>query len=204
MGEDWSWLHEHSLKGLRGSPGKSLDLPKWQETIVSRCVRRGDSEHCLNELQRCVWAVAISVDTRDGHEMLRLLLQPPRILCASTGHYPHLPSCEPVQPANARVLWSRDSFPRRTRGMPQDVTMSCRPLSPQACPAFCTPPSPPAWVSQIPQSAAPLTPFGLGSEEMPSGDLHTEAGPNPKLNPRSCVNKEEKGKFLPAASGATD
>ena len=37
-----------------------------------------------------------------------------------------------------------------------------------------------------------------------SGDLHTEEGPNPKLNPRSCVNKEEKGKFLPAASGAVD
>ena len=39
---------------------------------------------------------------------------------------------------------------------------------------------------------------------MPSGDLHTEAGPNPKLKHRSCVNIEEKGKFLPAASGAAD
>ena len=34
--------------------------------------------------------------------------------------------------------------------------------------------------------------------------LHTEAGPKPKLNPRSNVNKEEKGKFLHAASGAAD
>ena len=39
---------------------------------------------------------------------------------------------------------------------------------------------------------------------MPSGDLHAEAGPNLKLNPRSCANKEEKGKSLPAASGAAD
>ena len=39
---------------------------------------------------------------------------------------------------------------------------------------------------------------------MPSGELHTEVGPNPKLNPRRYVNKEEKGKFLPAASGAAD
>ena len=39
---------------------------------------------------------------------------------------------------------------------------------------------------------------------MPSGDLHTEAGPNPKLNPGSCANKEEKEKSLPAASGAVD
>ena len=39
---------------------------------------------------------------------------------------------------------------------------------------------------------------------MPEGDLHSEAGPNPKLNPRSCGNKEEKVKFLHAASEAAD
>ena len=39
---------------------------------------------------------------------------------------------------------------------------------------------------------------------MRSGDLHAEAGPNPKLNPGSCANKAEKGKFLPAASEAAD
>ena len=39
---------------------------------------------------------------------------------------------------------------------------------------------------------------------MPEGDLHAEAGPNPKLNPRISANKEEKGKFLRAASGAAD
>ena len=88
---------------LGGSPGKSLDLPKRQETIVLGCARREDSEHCLNELQRRARAVAISADTRDGHETLRLLLQPPRSLCESTGHYPHLPSRESVQPATARV-----------------------------------------------------------------------------------------------------
>ena len=48
-------------------------------------------------------AMAIRADTRDRHEMLRLLLQPPRSLCASTGHSPHRPSQEPVQPATARV-----------------------------------------------------------------------------------------------------
>ena len=42
------------------------------------------------------------------------------------------------------------------------------------------------------------------SQKMPSGELHTGAGPNPKLNPRSCANKEEKGKFLTAASGTAD
>ena len=109
QGEDWGWQREHSLKGLvchgwpGGSPGKSLELPKRQETIVTGSARRGDSEHRLNELQRRTRAAAISADPRDGHETLRLLLQPPRSLCASTGHYPHLPSQKPVQPATARL-----------------------------------------------------------------------------------------------------
>ena len=44
----------------------------------------------------------------------------------------------------------------------------------------------------------------LGEEQMPEGDLHAEAGLNPKLNPGSCANKEEKGKSLRVASGAAD
>ena len=114
QGEDWGWQREHSLKGLvrhsepGGSPGKSLELLKRQETFsclfVSWCARRGDSERCLKQLQRPARAAAISVDPRDGHETRRLLLPPPRSLCASTGHSPHRPSWEPVQPATARVL----------------------------------------------------------------------------------------------------
>ena len=113
QGEDWGWRREHSLKGLvchswpGGSPGKSLELPKRQETFsclfVSLRARRGDSERRLKELQRPARAAAISVDPRDGRETLRLLLQPPRSLCASTGHSPHCPSWEPVQPATAKV-----------------------------------------------------------------------------------------------------
>ena len=64
--------------------------------MILGCARRGDSfsvnpqkaEHRLNELQRWEQTVAISSVSRDGREMLMLLLQPPRILCASTGHYP--------------------------------------------------------------------------------------------------------------------
>ena len=112
-GEDWGWRREHSLKGLAhhswlgGRPGKSLQLPKRQETFscffVSRRARRGDSERRLNELQRQARAAAISADLRGGREMLGLLLLPPKILCASTGHSPHRPSREPVQPTTARV-----------------------------------------------------------------------------------------------------
>ena len=113
QGEDWGWRREHSLKGLAhhswpgGSLGKGLELLNRQETFsclfVSWCTRRGDSERHLNELHRRARAAAISADHRDGHETLRLLLPPPRSLCASTGHYPHRPSWEPVQPATARV-----------------------------------------------------------------------------------------------------
>ena len=113
QGEDWGWRREHSLKGLAhhswlgGRPGKSLQLPKRQETFsclfVSWCTRRGNSERRLNELQRWVRAAAVSADHRGGLETLRLLLQPPRNLCASTSHSPHCPSREPVQPATARV-----------------------------------------------------------------------------------------------------
>ena len=67
-----------------------------------------------------------------------------------------------------------------------------------------TPPSPRLSEPEPPEAAAPLTPSCLGGEQTPSGDLHAEAGPDPKLNPGSCVNKEEKRQFLPAASGAAD
>ena len=63
---------------------------------------------------------------------------------------------------------------------------------------------PPALVSQSPLISCYFNPVLSEREQTPSGDLHAEAGPNPKLNPRGCANKEEKGKSLPAASGAAD
>ena len=55
-----------------------------------------------------------------------------------------------------------------------------------------------------PLGGAALTPSCLDREQMPESSLHAEAGSEPKLNPKSCVNKEEKGKFLRAASGEVD
>ena len=63
---------------------------------------------------------------------------------------------------------------------------------------------PPAWVSQSPLISRCFNPVLSGWEQKPEGDLHAEMGPKPKLKPRSCANKEEKGKFLCAASGAVD
>ena len=92
QGEDWGWLREHSLKGasvpqLAGrESGKDSGTASEARDHCFGMRKKRDSEHCLNELQRWTQGAAISVDTRDGHEMLRLLLQPPRSLCAGTGH----------------------------------------------------------------------------------------------------------------------
>ena len=75
--------------------------------------------------------------------MLRLLLPPPKSLCESTGHSPHRPSWEPVQPATARVPLFRDNFPGRMHGAPQVAATSRRPPPPQARPASSLPIPPP-------------------------------------------------------------
>ena len=76
-------------RGLRAPPKRAPEMG------ASRGYQRGP--------QRQARAVVISADPRDEHETLRLLLPPPRSLCASTGHSPHCPSREPMQPATARV-----------------------------------------------------------------------------------------------------
>ena len=108
--------------------------------------------------------MAISADTRDHQETLRLLLQPPRSLYASTGHYPHLPSREPVQPSTARVLLSKDNFPGRTQRATQAVATSCWPLPPQAHPAFLTPLPPPSLSEPEPSNQLLFNPLLSGWE----------------------------------------
>ena len=76
---------------------KNLDLLERQETFVSGYTRRGHSfpvcpqkaEQCLSKLQREACVAALSLDPRDRSETLKLLPLTPRILCASTSHYPH-------------------------------------------------------------------------------------------------------------------
>ena len=94
-------------------------------------------------------------------------------------------------------------LPQRTHGAPQAVATSCWPLSLQACPAS-VPLPPQAWMSQSPLSSCYFNPIlsGRGTDALRWPTRRGRA--NPKLNPRSCTNKEEKGKFLPAASGASD
>ena len=168
QGEDWGWLHEHSLKGAstpqlaRRESRKNPELPKRQETIVLWCARRGDSEHHLNELQRWVQAAAISADHRDKHEMLRRLLQSPRSLCASTGHYTHAPPPHPWSLCSLPLPGSHE--PGRTS--PGEHTAHLRVLHHQA--GLCT--------RRFAPHSVPLPPPGL-SEAEPLNQLLIELRP---------------------------
>ena len=133
--------------------GKKSGPAEEKETIFWGGVRRGDSfpvcsqkaEHCLNELQRWVQAMAISLDHRDRHEMLTLLLQTPRMLCASTGHYPHhhrtlcnkpLPGyCDPGTS-------SLEKHMVHLRLLQYHASLCHRKLTPHSNYNYCTPPSP--------------------------------------------------------------
>ena len=130
-----------------GSPGKSLDLPQRQETIVSGCVRRGDSGNRLNELQRRARATAISSDPRDGHEPLTLLLLPQKILCASAGDYPHPARslCSmPLPGSHNPGTSSPGEHTVRLRLLQRHVSLYRRSLVPCSNYNYYTPPFPPA------------------------------------------------------------
>ena len=112
QGEDWGWLCEHSLKGasaprLAGrESGKKSGAAEWaRDFFLPLCflVREERGFRApLKGAPETGESRGYQHGPRDGHETLRLL-QPPRSLCASTGHTPHLPSRESVQPATARV-----------------------------------------------------------------------------------------------------
>ena len=114
QGKDGGWLREHSLKGAnapqlagRESGKKSGAAEEARDIFLPLCFTVCEKKGLKTPLKG-----APEMGTSHGyqhgpqirHETLRLLLQPPRSLCTSTGHYPHLPSWELVQPATARVL----------------------------------------------------------------------------------------------------
>ena len=109
QGEDWGWLRAHSLKGAsapqlagREAGKKSGAAEKARDFFLPLCFLV-HKERGFRVPLKGPPETGTSADARDVHGTLRLLLQPPRSLCESTGHCPHLPSREPVQPATARV-----------------------------------------------------------------------------------------------------
>ena len=113
-------------------------------------MRRRDSEHWLKELLRWARAMVISTDTRDGHEMLRLLLQSPRSLV-----YKHRSLSTPPLP---RVCVARHCQGAMIQGqLPWENTQCaaghCNIMLASATtgsPCIPYPSLPPAWVSQSP------------------------------------------------------
>ena len=151
-------------------------------------------------------STAISSDHRDGHEMLTLLCshQEACVQAQVTIHTP-LGACA------ARHCQG----PMIQRQVPWENTWcasGCCNITPASAAAgspcipviTSVPPSPQAWIIKSPLISHCFNPILSGWEQMPEGNLHAEAGPNLKLNPRSCANREEKGKSLPAASGVVD
>ena len=113
QGENWGWRREHSLKGTsapqlagRESRKKSGAAEEARDFFLPLCFlvreERGFTAPFKGAPETGA-SCGYSADPRDGRETLTLLLQPPRSLCASTGHYPHRPSREPVQPAIGRA-----------------------------------------------------------------------------------------------------
>ena len=130
-----------------------MDLPERQETFVSGCARRGDSfpvcpqkaEHSLSKLRRWAQAATINSDLRDGHKPLMLRLLPPRMLCASAGHYPHTPRslCSPPLPGSRDPrTTSTGEHMARLRLLQHHAGLRHLRLAPHSNYDYCTPPSP--------------------------------------------------------------
>ena len=110
QGEDWGWLRKHSLKAasapqLTGKESRKKYGPDKEARghcfgVCKERRFRAPPKQAPEMGASCGY----QPDTRDRHEMLRLLLQPARSLCESTGHYPHFSSQKPVQSATVRVL----------------------------------------------------------------------------------------------------
>ena len=149
-GEGGGWLREHSLKGAsapqldgRESGKKSGAAEEARDFFLPLCFlvreERGFRGR-LKELQRRARAAATSADPRDGHETLRLLLPPPRSLCASTGHSPLLPSppgslCSPPLPGSHDPgTTSPGEHMARLRLLQHHVSLCRRRLAPHSVP----------------------------------------------------------------------
>ena len=158
QGEDWGWLREHSLKGV------SAPQLAGRESREKSGTAKEAKEHCFRGHEETGFRAppkqapemgmsrGYQHGPRDRHETLRLLLQPPRSLNASTGHYPYLPSREPVHPPP--LPWSRD--PGTTS--PGEHTSCLRLLQCHA--SLCC--------HRLTPHSVPLLPPGLSEPDRPS------------------------------------
>ena len=136
------------------------------------------AEHRLNELQRWEQTAAISSDPRDGHETLTLLLQPPRILCASTGNYPQPPGACAAHHCQGPVVQGQHprENTRHASGCCNVMLASATTGSPRIPMITTIPVSSPGLNEPEPHVSRCFNPILSGWEQMPEGDLHAEMG----------------------------
>ena len=210
QGEDWGWLHEHSLKGAgapqlagRESGKKSGAAEEVRDHCFGVCKERGfrappkqapetgASRGYQHRPQRRAWdAKPAAATTKKPVCKHRSLSTPP------------LPGACAARHCQGPMI--QGQLPRENARRASGCCIVTLDSAATGSPRTLYPSLPPAWVSQSPLISCSVNPILSGREQMPSGNLHAEAGPNPKLNPGSCANEEEKGKSLPAASGAAD
>ena len=120
-------------------------------------------------------------------------------LCASTGHSPHRPSREPVQPATARLPWSGDNFPGRTHGAPQAAATSRRLCRRRLAlpPLYAS--LPPAWVSQSPRSSCSFNPVLCEQRTDTLRRPTPRGGSKSKAEPRELYEQRREREISPSS-----
>ena len=152
QGEDWGGLREHSLKGVSASQLAGRESRKRSGTAEEArdyCFRVREETGFRAPPKRAP-ETGVSCGYQRGHQRRAwdakaAAAATKKPVCKHRSLYTP-PLREPVQPATARVPWSRDNFPGRMHGAPQAAATSCRPLPPQARPAPV--PLPPASLSE--------------------------------------------------------
>ena len=132
--------------------------------------------------QRQAWDTkAAAAATKKPVSKHRLLFTPPLLRACAARHCqgPVIQGQVPQENTQHASVW-------------YNVTLASATTSSPCITYPFLPPTLPEW-ARAPEAAAPLTRSGLSEDQTPSGNLHAELGPNLKLNPRHCVNKEEKG-----------
>ena len=161
-------------------------------------MRRGDSEHRLNKLQRRVRAVAISADMRRAWNAKAAAAATKKPVCKHRSlSTPPLPGGCAAQHCQGPMIQGQlpQENARRASGCCNVTPASAAADSP-SIPYFSLPP---AWVSQSLRISCSFYPVLSGWEQTPSGDLHAESGPNSKLNHKELYKQRKEREISPSS-----
>ena len=162
--------------------------------------------HCLRELQRRERATAVISDPTGGHHDCCHRHQGSCVQARATAHnfLGACAACHCRRPCNLGPTSTGECMVHLTLWQ-YPAGLCCRRHSPHILTVTAVS-IPLSGLSEQVGLNQPLLspPSCLSGEQMPEGSPHAEAEPKPKLNPRICETKEEKGKYPRAAAGAAD